>query len=261
MILVDGIESASIPADDPGLLLGWTAFDTLRCYGGSPFRLTSHLDRLDASARVLGLEAPDRAVLKEEVARVCQGAGPDHRVRITLTGGGHRIVDGAPIPPGTTGRDVTVHRVAFEPPESLPGTVKHGSRLAWALAARRAGVDEVLLIDPSGHVLEASRSSVIAVGQDGIQVAPLDGHQLASVTRQALLEAAREAGLPVTIRRLSGSLEVAELYLASTLKELSPVVAVDGEVRPGRGPVGAVLHEAFRALVRRECAQGAAATS
>jgi len=259
MILVDGIESASIPADDPGLLLGWTAFDTLRCYGGVPFRLEQHLERLAASAARLALKPPDLSAIREEITRA---AGPDDRVRITLTAGGHRVVDCAPVPPGTSGRDVTVQRMQFEPPASLPGTVKHGSRLAWTLAARQAGVDEVLLVDRSGHVLEASRSSVLAVGRDGVWVPPEDGRQLASVTRQAMLDAAEGVGLPVRIAPLHASLPTAELYLASTLKELSPVVSVDGEPRAGRGPIGTALHAAFRQLVQRECgSQGAAATS
>ncbi len=253
MILVDGIESGVIPADDPGLLYGWTAFETLRCYGGVPFRLEQHLDRLAATCPVLALEMPDRQTLRDEVARV---SGPDHRVRITLTAGGRRIVDGAPIPEGTVGRDVTVARLAFEPPQALPGSTKHGSRLAWMLAARNAGVDEVLLVDRSGHVLEANRSAVLAVAEGGLWLPPLDGRQLASVTRGAMREAAAAVGLPVREAPLPAALPVDELYLASTLKELSPVIAVDGVSGPGRGPVGTALHAAFRRLV----AQGAAAT-
>ncbi len=257
MILVDGRASATIPADDPGLLLGWTAFDTLRCYGGVPFRLQAHLARLAASAVALDLTVPPAPLLTAEVARV---AGPDHRIRITLTRGGRRIVDGAPIPPGTVGRHVSVARLSFEPPASLPGTVKHGSRLAWSLAARRAGVDEVLLVDRQGHVLEASRSCVMAVADGTLWTPPLDGRQLGSVTRAAMLDAAADAGLAVRQAPLPAALAVTELYLASTLKELSPVVQLDGAPGPGSGPVGAALHRAFRARVLRETAQGAAAT-
>jgi hypothetical protein len=77
-----------------------------------------------------------------------------------------------------------------------------------------------------------------------------------------MLDAAEAVGLPVRVAPMPASLPTAELYLASTLKELSPVVSVDGEPRPGRGPVGTALHAAFRKLVQQECSdQGAAATS
>lgn len=250
MILVDGIEGAQVPADDPGLLLGWTAFDTLRCYGRIPFRLEAHLARLAASAQALGLASPDLGLLRAEIAQV---AAPDVRIRLTLTAGGRRIVDGAPIPAGTVGRDVAVMRLVWAPGHALPSTVKHGSRLAWALAAQSAGVDEVLLVDGQGLVLEASRSAVVAVVDGAIRVSPLDGRQLASITRQALQEAAVQAGLPVQVAPLRADLGVDELYLASTLKELSPVVSIDGAPGPGGGPVGRELHAAFRALVAREC--------
>jgi branched-chain amino acid aminotransferase len=251
------VACTTIPADDPGLLLGWTAFDTLRCYGRMPFRLGPHLARLAHSARLLRLPAPDLALLGAEVARV---AGPDHRIRITLTAGGRRIVDGAPIPAGTVGRDVTVARFIGDPSRALPGTVKHGSRLAWTLAAMDLGVDEVLLVSLDGHVLEAANSAVLAVKDGAIWVPPLDGRQLASVTRDAMLDAARQAGINVRQAPLPATLGVDELYLISTLKELSPVVAVDGVPGPGTGPVGRRLYTAFRELVVQECAQGAAAT-
>ena len=50
ILRVRGAEEAVIAADDPGLMLGLTVFDTLRCYGGVPFRLDAHIDRLEASA-------------------------------------------------------------------------------------------------------------------------------------------------------------------------------------------------------------------
>ena len=40
-----------------------------------------------------------------------------------------------------------------------------------------------------------------------------------------------------------------ELYLCSTLKELAPVVVVDGAPAPGAGPVGEKVAAAFRARV------------
>lgn len=49
------------------------------------------------------------------------------------------------------------------PPPWLPGRVKHTSRAAWLLAASRAGVDEVVWVDPGGNWTEANRSNLFAV--------------------------------------------------------------------------------------------------
>ena len=46
-------DSALIAADDEGFALGRGAFDTLRIYGGRPFRLAEHLDRLAGSVERL----------------------------------------------------------------------------------------------------------------------------------------------------------------------------------------------------------------
>ena len=46
-------------ADDEALLRGRAAFETLRVYGGRPFRLEDHLARMRGSAERLGIPFPD----------------------------------------------------------------------------------------------------------------------------------------------------------------------------------------------------------
>lgn len=248
-LLVDGVEGAGIPGDDPGLLLGLTAFETLRCYGRAIFRLGRHVERLVHSAAELEIPCPERAAIAEEIGAV---ASENARIRYTLTAGGHRVVDVAPHDLGMVGRSMRVATLYWEPPAFLPGAVKHGSRAAWLIAARKLGVDEVVLVDGGGFVLEASRSNVVAVVDGVLVTPPLDGRFLEGVTRGALLDAARQAGLELQEAPLHADTPLDELYLSSTLKELAPVVAWDGRPAPGAGPMGLALHAAFRALVARE---------
>jgi branched-subunit amino acid aminotransferase/4-amino-4-deoxychorismate lyase len=190
-VLVDGDEAKGIPGDDPGLLLGLTAFETLRTYGTHPFRLEAHLDRLEASAARLDIQVPRALVEREIQAHLAE----DVRIRYTLTAGGHRILDVAPIPQHRIGAPVTVGSVRWDPPEWLPGVVKHGSRAAWIVAARRMGVDEVLLVDAGSNILEANQSNVFAVVGGTLCTPPLDGRFLAGITRGALIEAAHRVTL------------------------------------------------------------------
>ena len=51
-------EEPVLHADDEALLRGRAAFETLRVYGGRPFRLADHLERMQASATRLGVAWP-----------------------------------------------------------------------------------------------------------------------------------------------------------------------------------------------------------
>jgi branched-chain amino acid aminotransferase len=250
-VWVDGVLDGGVPGDDPGLLLGMTVFETLRTYAGVPFRLGPHIDRLLASAEALRIKAPTAKEISSEIMAVCVG---DVSLRYTLTGGGHKILQRAPISPGTVGRTMRVGAMTWINPLSLPGAVKHGCRAAWILAAKQRGVDEVLLIDERDNILEANRSNVFAVVDGNLWTPPLDGRQLAGVTREALLEAAADVGLEVREATLPLKTTFQELYLASTLKELAPVVELEGQALPQGGPVGRRLYDSFRGLVLRETA-------
>ena len=85
--LVDPVEPV-IRADDEGLLRGRAAFETLKVYGGRPFRLEAHLDRLTASAASIGLPAVERRRLQVLVGLVLpKAASGDASLRLVWTAG------------------------------------------------------------------------------------------------------------------------------------------------------------------------------
>lgn len=238
-----------MPADDPGFTRGLNVFETLRTYGRAPFRLEPHLRRLEASAAAMEVPLPSIEVIREEILAY---VSEDIWVRVTLTAGGNRVLQTAPVDRAKIRRPVRVSSVLMTPVPGLPGSVKHGSRAGWVLAARARGVDEVVFVNPEGHILEANRSNVFAVVGGVVRTPPNDGAKLEGVTRGALLDAARASGIPFDDSPLGLDEEFEELYLSSTLKELAPVLEIDGR-EVGGGPVGAALHEAFGALVAAEC--------
>lgn len=249
-IVVDGVEGGGLPGNDPGFTLGLNVFETLRSYGHSPFRLPQHLARLRASAAFMDIPLPSAEQITQETLDLL---GYDWQVRMTFTAGGHRVMEARPIQGTRVGAPVSVATLAWNPRAGLPGVVKHGNRALWELTARRRAVDELLLVDPDGRVLEASRSSVIAVVGGKILTPPVDGDILEGVTRRALLDAARAEGLPLIEAPVPRDSAFDELYLCSTLKELAPVTVLDGKAGPGAGPLGLALHAALRRLISREC--------
>lgn len=86
-VLVDGVpsEDAAIPVDDIAVQRGYGCFETIRSYGGAPFRLDRHLARLRSSAARLGMTLPEEDDLTAWVEE--RAAEGDCTVRLIVTGG------------------------------------------------------------------------------------------------------------------------------------------------------------------------------
>ena len=82
-------DEPALHADDEALLRGRAAFETMRVYGGGPFRLDDHLARLAGSAERIGLPAVDveacRALAREALAGAVDE--PDAVLRLYWTAG------------------------------------------------------------------------------------------------------------------------------------------------------------------------------
>lgn len=251
-VMVNGVEGAGLPGDDPGFTRGLNVFETMRTYGRRIFRLEQHIDRLCGSASRLELPLPPRALMTAELEQLAL-RGENLLLRIALTAGGNRVCSVEPVPEPRIGRPLRVATVEMEPSPFLPGTVKHGSRASWVLAARELRVDEVMFIDDSGFILECNRSNVFGV-IDGVLCTPeLDGSLLPGVTRSALLQAARELRMPLEIGLVPINSNFSELYVSSTIKEIAPVLELDGERLPCWGPIGRALQNGLRLIIQREC--------
>src|SRR5699024_7588505 len=92
VIWVDGTllapDEPAVTALDRGLLLGYGVFETLAVESGVPFALTRHLERLEKSARHIGLSLPREKIaagLDAVMARWIETAGPWQRGRLRLT--------------------------------------------------------------------------------------------------------------------------------------------------------------------------------
>jgi branched-chain amino acid aminotransferase len=246
--LVDGApaEKGKVLVDqDDSLFLGHGAFETLRTYAGHLFGLEAHLERLLGSCAALGIRCPDDDTVVEELYTAADAVGPDAMVRIIVTGAGSRIVRAAPIPATPSPfRAATRH---FVPPAWLDGTVKHVSRAFSRMAVASAGVDEVLWVDGEGSLLEGTRSNIVGVRNGSLITPPADGRILAGVTREAMIDTAIDLGIEVLVDEMPVSAPYDELYVCSTLKELTGIAELDGRPAVGAGPVGAEVLRAFRA--------------
>jgi branched-subunit amino acid aminotransferase/4-amino-4-deoxychorismate lyase len=235
-----GLADAAIPVTDPAVTLGWSVFETVRSVRGVVPHLDEHLDRLEGSCRAALIPMPPRGVLRDEIAAVA-GADPLVRVRITLTGGGRRIVTGEPGDPSRLHRPVKVVRGVHRDDPVLPGFVKHGSRASWTVAVRRAAVDEVLFVDSNGRFTEGTSCAVLAVVGERLFTAPDDGRILSSRTCADVVGRAQRLGIDVVREGPLAQGPWDGLYVASTTRDLAPVVQIDGVTLAGWEPIGKEL--------------------
>lgn len=267
------VDPPAVSPRDRGVTLGFGVFETVRLYGGTPFRLGRHLERLRNGADTLGI--PVDPALEDRVLECVERAGGlDARLRITLTGGRE---DGATGPEGPAlvveispwapeprwyEEGITAGEISA-PQETgrLTAGAKTTSRAETVLAtkeAREAGYHEGLWRDEEGNWVEGTASNLFVVVEEGVvRTPPLRSGCLAGVTREAVLEVAEREGVEVRSDRLLEPgvfREAREAFISSSLRELLPVVAVNGEqVGAGEpGPVWRRLREGYRRLVEAE---------
>ncbi|MDJ0959245.1 MAG: aminotransferase class IV [Acidimicrobiia bacterium] len=259
-------EDAVISVLDLGFQRGYGCFEALRSYGGKPFRLAAHLDRLVSSAAALHLPEPDRSLL-ETAVRDRAAAGGNCIVRVFVSGGtdvrnlgagSTSVVLAEELPPV---RDT----IRIEPrtapwhtdgaPWELTGakTLSYGPNLAAFLAAKRSGFDDALLIGRGGYVLEGPTFSIGWVRNGIVETPCMDLGILASITRSAAIDVAGRLDIDLVEGEydLDHVLAADEVFVLSTVKEVMPVVAIgDQQFEPGR--VTARLARGFRELVAEE---------
>jgi len=277
-VLGRGVVDPEVPvihADDAGLLRGLAAFETLRVYGGRPFALDEHLERLRTSAERLQLPEPDAAGLAALAAEVLDAADtPDCSLRFTMTGGRQggdpvSMAMALPIPhdlermraagiAAVTLQLGTDPRLRKDAPWLLDGvkSTSYAVNMAAFDEARRRGAEDAIFIAADGSVLEGPVTNVWWRAEHTLFTPSLDLGILAGVTRAHVMRIAHELGYEVREGWFPRE-EMArsdEVFSSSSVRELMPIVRLDdapvGHGRPGEASVA--LQAGLRRIAQGE---------
>lgn len=264
------LAEARVSPLDRGFLLGDGVYEVIPAYGGRPFRLDAHLERLGRSLAAVRIPPPlDPVAWREVLERLtAEAGGGDVKLYLQVTRGAPASRDHAfpedavpgvfamaePLtPPAPRGfravvlPDIRWRRCDIKTIALLPNVLLRQQALD-------AGADEAILVREEA-VTEGAASNVLLV-RDGVVVTPVQSTDLLpGVTRDLVLELAAAEGLAWESRRV-GIAELAaaeEIWLTSSTKEVVPVVELDGQpVGAGRpGPVYRQVRTAFEALKQR----------
>ena len=271
--LVDWAD-ARIHVASHGLHYGTGVFEGIRCYatakGPSVFRLVDHLHRLESSARLLYMPIPYslaelRSAVHETIAvneleecyvrpiafygygelGVHTGSNPVDVAIICFPWGAYL---------GAEGQSKGISAMISSWKRIGPNTVPHVSKatgvyLNSMLAtheARRGGYDEAILLTDDGFVADGPGENVFVVKDGVISTPPLSTSILPGITRETVMQMARDLGHTVVERSLiRPDLYLAdEVFMTGTAAEVTPVRAVDDQ-EIGAGPVTLQLQQAY----------------
>ncbi len=245
-------------ADDEALLRGRAAFETLRVYGGAPFKLAEHLERLATSAERIGLPAVNRLELEQLARDAVAAAGESDAVlRLVWTPAPAALALVSALPGhyddlrARGQRVISLRGVRADAPWLLPGvkSTSYAVNIAAEDEAKRRGADDALFVDSEGVVLEGPTTNVWWRRGGALVTPSLGLGILAGVTRATVIELAGGAGYTVEQGQygLTELLAADEAFTSSSVREVMPVTEMDG-VPIARGPAADELQAALRLL-------------
>jgi len=272
-------EDAKVSVFDHTFLYGDGVFEGIRVYDGCIFRLNEHLDRLFASAKYIMLdigmtheelaEATAETVRRNDVRNgyirlvVSRGEGTlglapwlCPKSSVVIIAGSIQLYDKKFYEEGLTLITVPTMRNRVE---SLNARVKSCNYLNNILAkieAHNSGHIEALMLDHNGFVVECTGDNIFLVNKDRIRTPPAYLGALEGITRNCIIEIAREKGYEVSEEPFTrfDVFNADEVFLTGTAAEAIPVVEVDKRVI-GTGKPGVVTKELiadFQKITRQD---------
>lgn len=256
---------------------GVSVIEGIRAYrtddaGTAIFRLSDHLGRFFASAHGFKMQLPyapdalraahvelmsklalERAYLRpiafygsEKLGLLPQGVS----VHVAIAA----LDWGAYLGPTAAIEGIRVRTSSFARPPASAGLARakiaalYANSILAKVEAIEDGFDEALLLDSQGFVAEASGENVFIV-KDGRLIEPEPSAALLGITRESVLELARDREIGVQSCRLTRDDVYAadEAFVTGTAAEIVPIVELDrrriGSGNPG--PVTARLQAAY----------------
>lgn len=262
---------------DQGFLFGASVYETLRTYDGAPFLLRRHLRRLRESAEALDIrfELSDEGLSKRVYETLEAASNDESSIRIVVSAGVGAVdyrVGSARVPTivvivrplpsypeslyreGASAAFVDIMRAA---PGNLDPRVKSSSLVNNLKALRKAqekDAYEALMKNPKGEVCEGSMSNVFAVTNGIVRTPPLSAGILEGITRELLIEIAKEAGIDLREETLlpGDLMDADEVFITASARQVVPIVRIDdrtiGQGIPG--PVTKRLIDLYRGKVQ-----------
>jgi branched-chain amino acid aminotransferase len=268
-------KDAKISVFDHGFLYGDGVFEGIRAYDGCVFKLNEHIDRLYESAKSIELTIP---LSKEEfktaiLETLKRNKLIDAYIRVVISRGKGTlglnptlcptpsiIIIADYLAPLFEGKNATAiiastSRNAVTAINPMIKSLNYLNNILARLEANKAGVNEAIMLNQNGTICEGTGDNIFIVKADVLITPPPAAAILLGITRQVVLDLAKEEGLQIVERSITvHELNNAdEAFFTGTAAEIAPLVTVDGKVigTGEPGPITKKLIESFKKL--RKC--------
>lgn len=247
-----------VPALDRGFMFGDGVYEVIPVYNGRPFALARHLKRLNNSLEEINLPSPmtDEEWQSLMLAGIEKSGETTASLYLQVTRGvaptrDHRYPDGVkPTVFMMVSPSKLLERNQVDPLNMVTmddfrwsrGHIKTISLIAAGMLRNEAiarGADDVILVR-DGIVTEASASNVFIASKGVLVTPPKSRHILHGITRDVIVELARDNGIAVEERDFTVEelLAADEVMISSSSHEVWPVGSIDGKtVGNGAGGV------------------------
>ncbi len=282
--------AAVVPFVTAGLHYGIGVFEGIRCYetasGPAVFRLRDHLDRLMASAQILGFRdlpyGADAlaAAIKQTIVANEHGACYIRPVIYLAEGGMNLSIDSGKPHTGIAtwawtafhgegtaeeGIRCNVSSYTRHHPNVMPTRSKASGNYVNSVLAKtesvRLGFDDAIMLDPNGYVAECTGENLFLVKRGRVYTPPLAA-VLEGITRDTVVTLVRDTGLDLVEEQIVRDrlYDADEVFVCGTAAEIVGVREVDfRQVGTGNvGPVTRRMQDAFRSVVRGQHARSEA---
>lgn len=259
---------ASLSVDERGVYFADGVYEVVRYFKGKGFTLDEHLQRMKRSLDGIDLhfDAKPLAAISDELVKrngleearvywqVTRGAAPrNHVIAPGIEPTVYMYAEPAkPLPPGAelamisaaTAFDDRWHNCWIKSLMLLPNT------LAKTRAVAKGAGEAIFVRD--GRVTEGSSTNVFAVFDGELYTHPADRFILEGITRNVVIELAKEMDIPVHEQAfgVSEMLAAEEVFVTGTGTLMAAVTGVDGQ-SINRGAVGEVSGAVWGAFVGR----------
>jgi len=261
---------------------GSSVFEGVRCYdpAGAPaiFRAHEHMQRMLDSAKIYRIDVDysvDELISAMAAVVKANGIWPCYIRPIVLRGYGELGVHAMNCPVEVyianypwgkylhgsgDGVDVCVSSWTRLAPNTLPAMAKAGANYMNSQLIKMEAVinnyAEGIALDVNGYVSEGSGENVFIAHKGVLQTAPLGNSVLPGITRDSVLQIARDLGIPVVEQGIPREmLYIAdEAFFTGTAAEITPIHSVD-KILVGKGHMGPItktIQQEFFAIVRGE---------